>query len=45
MYDIGRFNALEVLEVGTYGVILDGGRWGRLTLSLQQCPQAPTPGD
>jgi uncharacterized protein len=45
MYDIGRFSELKVLEVGHYGVILDGGQWGRLTLSLQQCPAAPAPGD
>jgi predicted RNA-binding protein (virulence factor B family) len=45
MYDIGRFNALKVLEVGHYGVILDGGQWGRLTLSRQQCPESPKPGD
>jgi predicted RNA-binding protein (virulence factor B family) len=45
MCDIGRFNELKVLEVGHYGVILDGGKTGRLTLSLKQCPASPTPGD
>jgi predicted RNA-binding protein (virulence factor B family) len=45
MREIGRFHQLNVLEVGTYGVILDGGEWGRLTLSLRQCPKSPAPGD
>jgi predicted RNA-binding protein (virulence factor B family) len=45
MREIGRFHELTLLEVGAYGVILDGDQWGRLTLSLQQCPQAPSPGD
>lgn len=45
MCDIGQFNELYILEVGTYGIILDGGKCGRLTLSLQQCPESPTPGD
>jgi predicted RNA-binding protein (virulence factor B family) len=45
MREIGRFHQLNVLEVGTYGVILDGGEWGRLTLSLRQCPKSPAAGD
>jgi predicted RNA-binding protein (virulence factor B family) len=45
MREIGRFHQLNVLEVGTYGVILDGGEWGRLTLSLRQCPKSPATGD
>ena len=45
MHDIGRISELTILEVGHYGVILDGGQWGRLTLSLQQCHEAPAPGD
>jgi predicted RNA-binding protein (virulence factor B family) len=45
MCEIGRFNELKILEVGIYGVILDGGHWGRLTMPLQQCPKPPTPGD
>lgn len=45
MCEIGRFSELTVLEVGHYGVILDGGQWGRLTLSRRQCPEPPTPGD
>jgi predicted RNA-binding protein (virulence factor B family) len=45
MCEIGQFNELKILEVGIYGVILDGGHWGRFTLPLQQCPKPPTPGD
>jgi predicted RNA-binding protein (virulence factor B family) len=45
MCDIGRFNTLNILEVGDHGVIIDGGQWGRLTLSRQQCPKSPAPGD
>jgi predicted RNA-binding protein (virulence factor B family) len=37
---IGHFNQLKVLEIGTHGAILDGGHCGRLLLTLLQCPEA-----
>ena len=45
MLNIGQFNQLKVIEVGTHGVILDGGDYGRLLLSLQQCPTGIASGD
>lgn len=45
MRDIGRFHQLSILEVGAYGVVLDGGQWGRLILPLKQCPESPAAGD
>lgn len=45
MLDIGQFNQLKVLEIGTHGAILDGGDSGRLLLTLKQCPEALAPGD
>jgi predicted RNA-binding protein (virulence factor B family) len=45
MLDIGQFNQLKVLEIGSHGAILDGGQWGRLLLPLQQCPEALAPDD
>ena len=45
MLNIGQFNQLKVIEVGTHGVILDGGDHGRLLLSLQQCPPGIASGD
>jgi hypothetical protein len=45
MLDLGRFNQLKVLEIGTYGAILDGGDSGHLLLTLQQCPETLAPGD
>jgi predicted RNA-binding protein (virulence factor B family) len=45
MLSIGQFSQLKVLEIGTYGAILDGGHSGRLLLTLLQCPAALAPGD
>ncbi len=45
MLNIGQFNQLKVLEVGTYGAILEGGHSGRLLLTLLECPAALAPGD
>jgi uncharacterized protein len=45
MLDIGQFNQLKVLEIGTHGAILDGDDSGGLLLTLQQCPEALAPGD
>jgi uncharacterized protein len=45
LLDIGHFNQLKVLEIGSYGAILDGGHSGRLLLTLLQCPPALAPGD
>jgi predicted RNA-binding protein (virulence factor B family) len=45
LLNIGHFNQLRVLEIGTYGAILDGGQSGRLLLTLLQCPEALAPGD
>jgi predicted RNA-binding protein (virulence factor B family) len=45
MLDIGQFNKLKVLEIGSHGAILDGGQWGRLLLPLQQCAAALAPDD
>jgi uncharacterized protein len=45
MLDIGQFNQLKVLEIGTHGAILNGGNSGRLLLTLLQCPAALAPGD
>ena len=43
--NIGRYNKLQVLEVGTYGAILDGGLQRRLLLGLLQCPEGIAAGD
>ncbi|MFT7288116.1 MAG: putative RNA-binding protein (virulence factor B family) [Halieaceae bacterium] len=43
--EIGRFHKLNVLETGTHSAILDGEQWGRLPLSLEQCPESLKPGD
>jgi predicted RNA-binding protein (virulence factor B family) len=45
MPDIGKFNQVTVIEAGTHGAILDGGRLGRLLLPLLQCPRDMAPGD
>lgn len=45
MIDIGHFNQLKVLEIGTHGAILDGGDRGRLLLPLSQCPEGLATGD
>lgn len=45
MLHIGQLNHLKVLEVGAHAAILEGDQWGRLPLSLQQCPQGVAPGD
>lgn len=44
MRELGHFHSLSVLEIGEYAAILDGGEWGRLSLSLKQCPRGLKPG-
>lgn len=43
MRDIGHFHKLNVLEIGEYAAILDGAHWGRLSLTLKQCPRGLKP--
>lgn len=43
--EIGHFHTLNVLEVGTQSAILDGEHFGRLPLSLEQCPKTLASGD
>ena len=45
MLNIGQYNTLKVLEVGTHGAILDGESQGRLLLGRSQCPEGVAPGD
>jgi len=39
MLQIGQYNRLRVLEVGPYGIILDGLDRGRLLLSRRLAPK------
>ncbi|MEP5569288.1 MAG: S1-like domain-containing RNA-binding protein [Halioglobus sp.] len=45
MLEIGKFQKLQVLEKGAYGVILDGDDQGRLLLPLKECPADTEHGD
>jgi len=45
MLNVGQYNTLRVMEMGTHGAILDGGDRGRLLLSLLQCPRDLAPND
>ncbi len=45
MLKIGKYQKLQMLEKGAYGVILDGKDRGRLLLPLNQCPDNAAPGD
>lgn len=45
MLQIGQYNQLNVLEVGPYGIILDGLDQGRLLLARRQAPNDIKEGD
>jgi len=45
MLEIGQYNQLKVLEIGAYGVILDGDNRERLLLPLRQSPEGLAAGD
>ncbi|MEP4148429.1 MAG: S1-like domain-containing RNA-binding protein [Halioglobus sp.] len=45
MLEVGKFQKLQILEKGAYGVILDGQDQGRLLLPLIQCPEDANPAD
>ena len=45
MLKIGQYNQLKVLEIGAYGVILDGDNRERLLLPLRQSPEGLAAGD
>ncbi len=45
MLNIGKYNQLQVLELGSHGIILDDGEGGRLLLGLRQAPKEIAVGD